>query len=92
MIYFRCKCGESQSWSSMGQPRCRRCSKCGSNLATSPEFHDEPKPHEIYRGTVLTDEGEVPGISRCYFCNQTKAEIEAAGEPFTHIELEARQE
>lgn len=82
MIYYRCKCGDSTSWSSMGSPHCRRCSKCGSDIAMSPEMHRDPPPHELYRSTVDTDEGPVPGVSYCYFCNDTKAEIEARGEPF----------
>jgi hypothetical protein len=82
MRFYQCKCGQATSWSSMGQPICRRCSKCGSSLAEGPSSHHEPNPHKIYRGTVSTDEGEVPGVSRCYFCNDTLKEIQERREPF----------
>lgn len=47
MIYYRCKCGESVSWSSMGVQDCQTCEKCGSTLGQSPSGHPEPKPHDI---------------------------------------------
>lgn len=79
MQYYRCKCGSSQSWGSMGPALCASCSKCGSDLATSPELHREPRPHEFRVEKVMaeTDDGEVEvgEISRCFYCSRTKKEI-----------------
>lgn len=47
MIFYRCKCGEFTCHSSMGVSACDTCSKCGSTLASSPNSHQEPKPHDI---------------------------------------------
>lgn len=47
MQYYRCKCGNSEAWGSDAPPRCSRCSKCGSDLATPPDEHSEPLPHEF---------------------------------------------
>lgn len=46
MQYYRCKCGESESWGSIGPRQCDRCEKCGTTLNQSPEGHKEPEPHE----------------------------------------------
>lgn len=47
MIFYRCKCGKSTAHSSMGVSACDTCDKCGSTLATGPNSHQEPKPHDI---------------------------------------------
>jgi hypothetical protein len=47
MQYYRCKCGERWSMSSMGVQDCITCDKCGSTLAQSPSSHGEPIPHDI---------------------------------------------
>jgi len=47
MIYSRCKCGNRQSWHSGFPPaNCEVCEKCGFTLASSPNEHKEPVPHE----------------------------------------------
>ena len=46
MIYYRCKCGKAESWSSMGVSPCRGCSECNTTLATSPDNHLTPAPHQ----------------------------------------------
>jgi hypothetical protein len=73
--YFQCKCGEAKSWSSMGQPSCRRCSKCGSDLAEGPSSHCEPSPHDWKQPPVATDAGEVPGESICILCLQKRKDV-----------------
>jgi hypothetical protein len=45
MQYYRCKCGSSESHTSMGVPRCESCPKCGSDLAQHPDDHREPAAH-----------------------------------------------
>lgn len=64
----------------MGSAPCRRCDKCGSDLAESPDTHIEPRPHLMVPGTVHTDAGEAT-LTRCRWCLRTRAELEAAGEP-----------
>ena len=76
MQYYRCKCGDYQMWGSYGPASCTSCAKCGSNIAWGPELHAEPTPHEFVRDSVDTDDGPVPGITRCIKCNRTKAELE----------------
>jgi len=46
MQYYRCVCGEMESWTSMGVPNCLSCLKCGSDLAQSTTLHRDPEPHE----------------------------------------------
>lgn len=46
MQYYRCKCGGSTSWTTMGVRRCQLCPKCGSDLAQGPDGHREPEPHQ----------------------------------------------
>lgn len=86
MIYYRCKCGEHESWSSMGPRRCTRCKKCGSNLASGPESHSEPEPHDVIRVPVETDTGEA-FLSTCSWCFKTKAELIALGEPINETRV-----
>lgn len=45
MKFYRCKCGSSTSYTSMGVPRCESCPKCGSDLAQGPSEHRDPEPH-----------------------------------------------
>lgn len=45
MQYYRCKCGSTKSWTSMGVPRCIACHECGSDLAQASTEHAEPAPH-----------------------------------------------
>lgn len=80
MQYYRCKCGKSESWSSMGPTPCFKCDTCGSDLARDPSIHREPEPHNFVTGQVETDEGAKP-LTRCTFCLKTKAQIESAERP-----------
>lgn len=77
MIYYRCKCGKHESWSSMGVPLCQVCEKCGSTLATSPSTHLDPKPHE-YVTQYDQDTGKPYEI--CLQCMRTKDQNEKVGE------------
>lgn len=69
----------------MGVSECERCSKCGSDLASAPELHSDPKPHRVISVPVkaMTDGGEITvgTLTTCVCCNRTKAEIEKRGEP-----------
>lgn len=78
MLYYRCKCGYSEAWGSMPPYQCHACPKCGSDLATGPNVHQEPKPHDFSHVTqVATDEGPKP-LTRCRYCGCTQAEVEEA--------------
>ncbi len=81
MIYYRCKCGKHESWSSMGQPPCRGCNDCKTTLAAGPSSHVTPKPHVIGRTRVEADEGEA-FRSDCLYCHDSLKKIEARGEPW----------
>lgn len=68
MKYYRCRCGSTTSWTSMGVPGCRVCSECGSTLAQGPDQHLEPVPH-VPRGELyLLREGlQIHAMcSRCF--------------------------
>ena len=77
MRYYRCKCGGTESWGSMGPTPCQRCKKCGSNLAGSPESHREPEPHKWMPSTVETDEGDKI-LTVCVWCGVSKRELDQA--------------
>jgi hypothetical protein len=81
MRYYRCKCGNSYSWSSMGQPTCRGCKKCNTTLEEGPSLHTAPEPHKWVAhkwvaSKVLTDEGE-KDLTVCSWCGILKVEFEA---------------
>jgi hypothetical protein len=79
MQYYRCKCGNVQSWTTMGVPDCLGCSKCGSDLAQGPNAHAMPKAHDFsVICNVDTDEGPKP-LSTCKYCHQTKKQTEQLG-------------
>lgn len=46
MRYMRCKCGQSECYTSMGHPRCKGCPHCNTTLEEAPELHREPEPHD----------------------------------------------
>lgn len=46
MRYYRCECGKSEAWSSMGVARCRGCPDCGRTLEEHPDDHRPPSPHD----------------------------------------------
>jgi len=69
----------------MGVDRCAQCSKCGSDLAESPDGHAPPEPHRMVQEPVkaTTDDGEktVGFITTCKWCGRTATDIAARGEP-----------
>lgn len=85
MIYERCKCGDSESWSSgTVQPRCLPCTKCNTIPASHPDFHPEPVPHDFKRAddcpcledpAISEEMRERHHPSRCRLCHYTKAQI-----------------
>lgn len=82
MIYYRCKCGKHESWSSMGTRACEGCRTCNTTLASGPEEHISPvPPHELARVRVAADEGEAYRMS-CLNCHRRISEIEQRGEPW----------
>lgn len=77
MKYYRCKCGDQQSYGSMPPPFCHACPLCGSNLATHPADHDDAAPHVYYDEMVMTNDGMKP-LTLCQYCLEPKSEIEKA--------------
>jgi len=63
----------------MGVFPCDRCRECGSNLATGPDLHEEPRPHQMIATKVETDSGEGT-LTRCTWCGKTRKKIEALGD------------
>lgn len=47
MQYYRCKCGKTFHFGSVGPKRCRGCSYCGTTLTQYPDDHKTPEPHEF---------------------------------------------
>ena len=89
MRYYRCACGEKESWSSMGTLPCEGCSKCGTTLAESRFGHETPKPHKMYVEKVMveTDQGKIHAgdLTRCWWCLKPLAKI--VNEPMELAEL-----
>lgn len=73
MKYYRCKCGHSISYSSMGVARCHICDKCGSTLAESPSGHMEPEPHSI---RAVIEDGKI--LCYCCVCLQRAGTLDEA--------------
>lgn len=46
MRNFRCKCGKTTAYGSMEPGPCATCEDCGSDLASAPNLHREPAPHD----------------------------------------------
>lgn len=84
MKYYRCKCGENESWSSMGPRPCTWCKKCESDLAGGPESHDARRPHKVIAQKVKTDNGESI-LSTCIWCFKMKRELLELGEPIEEV-------
>lgn len=92
MKTYRCKCGQTAAWSSMGGCPCSRCGKCGSNLALGPDDHRDPEPHNMVAQKVEleTDTGTLRGeLTRCVWCLKTLAELE--GQPMVHRSIEEKE-
>ena len=79
MQYYRCKCGKSEAWTSMGVSECATCKHCGSDLAMGPEGHAEtPAPHE-YVAKYNEDTG-IP-YEVCRRCLRRRVDLEKPAEP-----------
>ena len=61
MIYYKCKCGKLESWSSMGATTCKVCKDCGTTMACNPrDPRTEPTPHDWYEEkSTITWRGRV---------------------------------
>ena len=68
MKYLRCRCGQMESYSSMGSPPCRACPSCGTTLAEHPDEHKPPIPHN-FEMKFDEDTGEPYWI--CSRCGET---------------------
>ena len=79
MRYYRCKCGDCTAFGSMSPYPCSKCNKCGSDLASSPDGHSNPLPHEFLPTLIETDLGEAV-LSRCKWCHRTKKECDKEDE------------
>lgn len=95
MQTYRCKCGKSESFGSLGPDRCHGCSECGTALLNVYYVYlrygdwPVPEPHDFVVGWVETDEGDKP-LSRCRFCHQTRRQIEADAEYDLEQEISIR--
>ena len=68
MQFYQCKCGKRRCWGSDSPNVCSKCNDCGSNLAWSPNSHQDPVPHEF-----IPQQGG--GDKVCKYCYRTKKEI-----------------
>jgi hypothetical protein len=73
MLFYRCQCGESQSWSSMGHSKCDPCEKCGTAIALGPDGHGV-EPHQWSEPYWIIDSktGERAQEQRCRSCQSTR--------------------
>ena len=79
MQYYRCKCGNAKAWTSMGVPGCVRCSKCGSDLAQSPQGHsDKPDEHDF---VTKYDQNTGEPYDVCRRCMARRDELAALSQP-----------
>lgn len=77
MRYYRCLCGNEQSWSTDGSAPCRACKTCGKTLAGSPSGHKDPEPHvwiQVSHGRG--DDGKQLTSTACAVCHISKFEYE----------------
>jgi phage pi2 protein 07 len=72
MIYYRCKCGKKQVWSSIDIPECDGCYKCKTTLVARIELHKRLIPH-----IFITKYDENTGVSYkiCQKCGKKSTEI-----------------
>ena len=75
MQYYRCKCGKSTAYGTMGPNPCDGCYECGTTLDQAPELHRTPEPHQMEPTTVQTDDGQAV-LHRCRWCGKTQAQID----------------
>ena len=67
MQYYRCKCGQRESYGSMAPFPCQGCESCGTTLETSVSDHRAPQEHKWVGEKVDTDEGP-KWLTRCAWC------------------------
>lgn len=72
MQFYRCKCGNATSWTSMGVPACMACDECGSSLAQSPGGHADTKPHDY---VVRYEHNTGRPYEMCRVCMRRRDEI-----------------
>lgn len=79
MQYFRCKCAESELWSSMGTgPDCTGCEKCQTTFSQHPDHHRPLQPH-VWHTTYDSKTGK-PSHRECDNCyKREKLTIEENG-------------
>lgn len=73
MMYYRCKCGDRESFGSMPPNPCAQCETCGSDLAPTPELHRPPRDHDWETRLVDTDEGQRE-LTVCRWCGLHKVD------------------
>lgn len=72
MQYYRCKCGNLESWGSDGTTPCRSCPKCGTTLAQHPADHRKPVPHQWQ---TLYDRNTGKPYKVCRVCLTKKEDV-----------------
>lgn len=70
MQYYQCKCGNTQSYGSMGPSPCAKCDDCGSGVGFR-SFISEAKEHDWVETQVDTDAGRLT-LTRCTWCGTKK--------------------
>lgn len=72
MIYYKCKCGKSESWSSMGVPACRVCKYCGTTLDGS-----EPIPHDVITEELTVSRNGITTTNKRSYCVNCMKTVDA---------------
>ena len=76
-MFYRCRCGRSQSWGSMPPARCAWCIDCQSTLASHPDAHGEREPHDYGLEESAAEAAERLGDKpRCRWCYRTPLEVQ----------------
>jgi len=73
VIFYRCKCGQTEAWGSMPPSPCTGCSTCKTTLEASPGAHSQPIPHEFVE---RFDHKTGKPYDLCTICLRTRWEIE----------------
>ena len=72
MQYYKCKCGESVSFGSMGPNPCTSCSICGTqliNIHYHTDYYPKPIPHEF---VIRYNESTGEPYDICKLCGTKK--------------------
>lgn len=78
MQYYRCKCGKTTAWTTIGVSPCVTCHRCGSDLAQGETLHREPAPHRyVTRYDPITGKP----YELCDVCCERRESIEAPPKP-----------